>query len=86
MAVYSTTKKEKGPVGEGAAPPNPRRSRFGFSGRNQQELGGEGWFGGAGCGGGGGRIVAASEMLRPSVEHFQQAEVMPEVAKSSLTV
>mgnify|MGYP006977864634 FL=1 len=41
------------------------------------------WGGG---GGGGGRIVAASEMLRPSVEHFQQAEVMPEVAKSSLTV
>ena len=26
---------------------------------------------------GGGRIVAASEMLRPSVEHVQQAEVMP---------
>lgn len=36
---------------------------------------------GVGGGGGvvkrGGRIVAASEMLRPSVEHFQQAEVMP---------
>ena len=28
-------------------------------------------------GGRGGRIVAASEMLRPSVGHFQQAEVMP---------
>jgi len=27
--------------------------------------------------GGGGRIVAASEMLRPSLAHFQQAEVMP---------
>ena len=26
----------------------------------------------------GGRIVAASEMLRPYMEHFQQAEVMPQ--------
>ena len=34
-----------------------------------------------GEGGGGGRIVAASEMLRPSVEHFQQAEVMPRSCK-----
>ena len=32
---------------------------------------------GVGVGERGGRIVAASEMLRPSVEHFQQAEVMP---------
>ena len=29
----------------------------------------------------GGRIVAASEMLRPSVGHFQQAEVMPRGCK-----
>ena len=38
-----------------------------------------GWgaVGAGGWGVGGGRIVAASEMLRPSVEHFQQAEVMP---------
>ena len=34
-----------------------------------------------GGGGRGGRIVAASEMLRPSVGHFQQAEVMPPVFK-----
>ena len=35
---------------------------------------------------GGGRIVAASEMLRPSVGHLLQAEVMPRSSKSSLTV
>ena len=50
VAVYSTTNKEKGPVSEGAAPPTPRQSRFGFSPRNQQDLGGEGWFGGVGEG------------------------------------
>ena len=35
---------------------------------------------------GGGRIVAASEMLRPSVGHIQQAEGMTLRAKSSLTI
>ena len=34
----------------------------------------------------GGRIVAASEMLRPSVGHIQQAEGMTLRAKSSLTI
>ena len=34
-----------------------------------------------GGGGRGGRIVAASEMLRPSVAHFQQAEVMHRICK-----
>ena len=39
--------------------------------------GGGGW----GVMWGGGRIVAASEMLRPSVVHIQQAEVMLQVCK-----
>jgi len=37
------------------------------------------WLGGGVKGGG--RIVAASEMLRPSVGHFQQAEVMLRICK-----
>jgi len=39
------------------------------------------WMWWKGGGKRGGRIVAASEMLRPSVEHVQQAEVMPRGCK-----
>ena len=46
-------------------------------GRHRGVAWGVGGQKGGGMGERGGRIVAASEMLRPSVEHFQQAEVMP---------
>ena len=39
------------------------------------------------CGGGvgGGRVVAACEMLRPSVDDFEQAQEVFLISKSSLT-
>ena len=66
-------------LGRGRLPPRPVRNPGGRSASVQKR-----WCAGGGGGVGrerGGRIVAASEMLRPSVVHVQQAEVMLQVCK-----
>ena len=72
-------RKKKDLLARGLRPPTPAVPVLAFPEEISKSWGG--WRVVWGCGGGGGRIVAASEMLRPSVEHFQQAEVMPRSCK-----